>query len=62
MSKLLILNSPGSKSKYSIIELKNIEHFEKYSFIIELFLLLSKRIFNNLQNHQLLISFLDLWS
>ena len=29
MSKLLILNSPGSKSKYSIIELKNIEHFEK---------------------------------
>lgn len=29
MSKLLILNSPGSKSKYSIIELKNIEHFEE---------------------------------
>lgn len=29
MSKLLILNSHGSKSKYSIIELKNIEHFEE---------------------------------
>ena len=28
MSKLLILNSPGSKSKFSIIELKNIEHLE----------------------------------
>jgi len=29
MSKLLILNSTGSQSKYSIIELKNIEHFEE---------------------------------
>ena len=29
MSKLLILNSPGSKSKFSIIELKNIEHLEE---------------------------------
>ena len=29
MSKLLILNTPGSKSKYSIIELKNIEHFQE---------------------------------
>ena len=28
MSKLLILNSLGSKSKFSIIELKNIEHLE----------------------------------
>ena len=28
MSKLLILNAPGSKSKFSIIELKNIEHLE----------------------------------
>ena len=28
MSKLLILNSPGSKSKFSIIELKKIEHLE----------------------------------
>ena len=28
MSKLLILNPPGSKSKFSIIELKNIEHLE----------------------------------
>ena len=28
MSKLLILNSPGSKSKFSIIELKSIEHLE----------------------------------
>ena len=28
MSKLLILNSPGSKNKFSIIELKNIEHLE----------------------------------
>lgn len=28
MSKLLILNSPGSKSKFSIIELKNIKHLE----------------------------------
>ena len=28
MSKLLILNSSGSKSKFSIIELKNIEHLE----------------------------------
>ena len=28
MSKLLILKSPGSKSKFSIIELKNIEHLE----------------------------------
>ena len=28
MSKLLILNSPGSKSKFSTIELKNIEHLE----------------------------------
>ena len=28
MSKLLILNSTGSKSKFSIIELKNIEHLE----------------------------------
>lgn len=29
MSKLLILNAHGSKSKFSIIELKNIEHLEK---------------------------------
>lgn len=29
MSKLLILNTPGSKDKYSIIELKNIEHLEE---------------------------------
>ena len=29
MSKLLILNSTGSKSKFSIIELKNIEHLEE---------------------------------
>lgn len=29
MSKLLILNSPGSKSKYSIIELKNIEYLDE---------------------------------
>ncbi len=29
MSKLLILNAPGSKSKFSIIELKNIEHLEE---------------------------------
>ena len=29
MSKLLILNSPGSKSKFSIIELKSIEHLEE---------------------------------
>ena len=28
MSKLLILNAPGSKSKFSIMELKNIEHLE----------------------------------
>ena len=28
MSKLLILNAPGSKSKFSIIELKNIEYLE----------------------------------
>ena len=28
MSKLLILNPPGSKSKFSITELKNIEHLE----------------------------------
>lgn len=28
MSKLLILNSPDSKNKFSIIELKNIEHLE----------------------------------
>lgn len=28
MSKLLILNATGSKSKFSIIELKNIEHLE----------------------------------
>ena len=28
MSKLLILNAPGSKSKFSIIELKNIERLE----------------------------------
>lgn len=28
MSKLLILNSTGSKSKFSIIELKKIEHLE----------------------------------
>ena len=28
MSKLLILNAPGSKSKFSIIKLKNIEHLE----------------------------------
>ena len=29
MSKLLILNAPGSKSKFSIIELKNIEYLEE---------------------------------
>ena len=29
MSKLLILNPPGSKSKFSIIELKNIEYLEE---------------------------------
>lgn len=28
MSKLLILNAPGSKSKFSTIELKNIEYLE----------------------------------
>lgn len=28
MSKLLILNPPGSKSKFSIIKLKNIEYLE----------------------------------
>lgn len=30
MSKLLILNEIGSKEKYSILALKNIEHFEKH--------------------------------
>lgn len=29
MSKLLNLNAPGSKSKFSIIELKNIEYLEE---------------------------------
>ena len=29
MSKLLILNAPGSKNKFSIIELKNIEYLEE---------------------------------
>ena len=30
MSKLLILNEKGSKEKYSILVLQNIEHFEKH--------------------------------
>ena len=30
MSKLLILNKKGSKEKYSILVLQNIEHFEKH--------------------------------